>query len=257
MNILVTGHMGFIGGHAYRTLLAQGHSVDGFEWGEILPAISKYDWIIHMGAISSTTERDVDKIMRQNYDFSVMLYEQAVRCGVNFQFASSASVYGLNNEFTEISPVDPRTPYAWSKYMFERYMMANLPLESVAQAFRYFNVYGPEGEEHKGNQASPYMQFSKQAQTGQIQVFENSSNYLRDFVPVSTVIDVHSKFFNVNESGVWNLGTGQANSFQSVAESFGVKIVDVPMPDALQYNYQRYTCADMSKTVKTLRKYNI
>ncbi len=256
MKILVTGHKGFIGSRMVKALSE--HQITTCEWGERLPIIHGFDWVVHIGAISSTTERDVDKVMRQNYDFSVDLYESCMYHGVNFQFSSSASIYGLGTEFNESSPVDPRTPYAWSKYMFERYMMNNQPTSSVAQAFRYFNVYGPDGEEHKGSQASPYAQFKKQAEdTGRIQVFEGSENFLRDFVPVNDVIDLHKKFFNVNETGVWNVGTGTATSFRSVAESFGVEIVDVPMPPALHYSYQRYTCADMSKTLKTLQKYNI
>ena len=160
MKILVTGHQGFIGSHMVRAL--HGHNVVTCEWGDRLPSVHDLNWVIHMGAISSTTERDVDKIMRQNYDYSVDLYETCIYHGVNFQFSSSASVYGQGTEFSETSPVDPRSAYAWSKYMFERYMMNNQPISSVAQAFRYFNVYGPEGEEHKCNQASPYSQFQKQ-----------------------------------------------------------------------------------------------
>lgn len=258
MKVLVTGHKGFIGSHMFSALQAQGHQVTGYEWGERLPIVHGYDWVIHIGAISSTTERDIDKVMTQNYDFSVDLYESCMYSGVNFQFSSSASIYGLGTSFKESDPADPRTPYAWSKYMFERYMMSNQPTSSVAQAFRYFNVYGPEGEDHKGSQASPYKQFEVQAKTnGRIEVFEGSENFLRDFVPVQTIIDTHLKFFNVNETGVWNVGTGQAKSFMDVAKSFGVEIVDVPMPDALKSSYQHYTCADISKTVKTLQKYNI
>ena len=127
MKILLTGYKGFIGSHMLTALLAAGHIVKVYEWGDPLPNVEGLDWVVHIGAISSTTERDVAKVMTQNYDFSVDLYEECRKHNVKFQFSSSASVYGLNKEFKEDSPVDPRTPYAWSKYMFERYMQ-NLSL---------------------------------------------------------------------------------------------------------------------------------
>jgi len=246
VNILVTGYKGFIGQNIVKSLDKQ-HRLSLFEWGDTLPEIKQFDWVIHCGAISSTTESDVDKIMTQNYDFSVDLYDKCKDNGVNFQFSSSASIYGLGNEFKETSPVDPRTPYAWSKYMFERYMLKNLPTASVAQCFRYFNVYGP-GESHKGSQASPFTQFAKQAkELGHIRVFENSNVYLRDFIHVNEIVKIHERFFTVNESGVWNAGTGKTMSFQEVAEQFNVPIKTIPMPENLKQSYQKYTCADTTK----------
>jgi ADP-L-glycero-D-manno-heptose 6-epimerase len=212
------------------------------------------DWVIHMGAISSTTERDVEKVMQQNFDFTLQLYEACHTFGVNFQCSSSASVYGLVSTFREDAELDPRTPYAWSKYLTERYIQRH-PMGARAQIFRYFNVYGPEGEEHKGTQASPYAQFKRQAEeTGKIQVFEGSDRFLRDFVPVSKIVETHLKFLAVKESGVWNVGTGQPRSFMSVAEEFGVPIETVPMPAILKDSYQKYTCADMTRYNTTLSR---
>lgn len=260
MKLLLTGHKGFIGSHLLNALST--HEVVTYEWGEKLPVIDEsYDWILHIGANSSTTERDVDKIMSQNYDFSVDLFEQAKRHGINFQYSSSASVYGLNQEFSENSPVDPKSPYAWTKYLFERYVEKN-PGDIITQGFRYFNVYGPEGESHKGNQASPYYQFTEQAKTNKvIQVFEGSDNYLRDFVHVNTVVDVHQKFFSVKESGVWNVGMGKPTSFRDIAVMIALKynasVKEIPMPEHLASQYQKYTCADVRKLQKTLNEKNI
>jgi len=175
---------------------------------------------------------------------------------VNLQYASSASVYGLNTDFREDAPVDPRSPYAWSKYLFDRHVTLNKFENIVVQGFRYFNVYGPH-EDHKGDQASPYHKFTQQAKnTGVIKLFENSENYLRDFVPVETICDVHQKFFNVKESGIWNVGTGRAASFESVAqmiaEQYGARIEYVPMPDHIKAQYQQYTCADITKLNKQI-----
>lgn len=258
MKILVTGYKGFIGGHMYRSLIEQGHEVDGYEFGDVYPTVYKYDWIVHIGAISSTVERNVDKVMSQNYDFTTTLYDEARHFGVNFQFSSSASVYGLVSTFREDAPVDPRNPYAWSKYMVERYITKHPPAKSWAQCFRYFNVYGPEGEEHKGDQASPHSKFKRQAELAdRVKVFEGSTKYLRDFIQVDDVVQIQQKFLDIPANGIYNIGTGKAQSFLDVAKKYSSKIVEVPMPEVLKSNYQEYTCADMSKTNEMLRKYHI
>jgi ADP-L-glycero-D-manno-heptose 6-epimerase len=205
-----------------------------------------------MGAISSTTERDIEKVMAQNVDFTIQLYEACHTFGINFQYASSASVYGLVSTFREDAELDPRTPYAWSKYLTERHIRTH-PMGATTQVFRYFNVYGPEGEEHKGNQASPYAQFKQQAEENKkIRVFEGSDRFLRDFVPVSKIVDTHLKFLDVKESGVWNIGTGKPRSFMDVAQEFNVPIETTPMPEILKDSYQKYTCADITKLQQTL-----
>ena len=253
MKILLTGYKGFIGSHMLTALETQGHDVSVYDWGESLPSIMEQDWVIHTGAISSTTERDLDKIMRQNVDFTRQLFDACKTYGVNMQYSSSASLYGMGTDFSETAPLDPRTPYAWSKYLCEYYHRQHQGGNTV-QGFRYFNVYGPEGEEHKGKQASPYAQFKRQAEeTGQISVFEGSDEFLRDFVHVSQVVEAHVKFLNVKESGIWNVGTGQPRSFMSVAEEFGVPITTVPMPAILKDSYQRYTCADMTRYNNTVK----
>ena len=250
MNILLTGHRGFIGSRMLTALESAGHHVSTFEWADgNMPSVMEQDWVIHIGGISSTIERDVDKVFRQNYDFSCQLFDVCKTFGVNFQYSSSASVYGLNSSFKEDAPVDPRTPYAWSKYLFERYVRDHMG-GNIVQGFRYFNVYGPEGEEHKGDQASPYFKFSKQAkETGVIKIFKNSENYKRDFIQVQEVVKTHLDFLNINVSGLWNLGSGRATSFESVArmiaDQYGAKIEYIEMPNILNDSYQAYTCADM------------
>ena len=257
MKILLTGYKGFIGSNMLNAL--QEHNVTTFEWGETLPEIEGHDWVIHMGANSSTTERNIEKIMHQNVDFSVWLLNQCIKHGVDLQYSSSASVYGMRKEnFKEDQPVDPRNPYAWTKYLFERHV-SNLEPKSLKgiriQGFRYFNVYG-SNEDHKEGQASPYHTFTKQyRETGKIKLFENSENYLRDFVPVEKVCQTHINFFEVKESGVWNVGTGTPKSFLDVALSIAPKeaIEYIPMPEKLRDSYQSYTCADMSKTLESLQ----
>lgn len=252
MKILITGYRGFIGQNMLAELMKY-HEVSTYDWGEEFPDIKNLDWVVHLGAISSTTETDVEKVMRQNYDFSKRLLNYCKFWNVNLQYASSASVYGLNQDFREDAPINPQSPYAWSKYLFDRYAQSNTG-SIIVQGFRYFNVYGPF-EEHKGNQASPYYKFTQQAKSkGEIELFEGSENYYRDFVPVKTVIDVHKTFFDVHESGIWNVGTGTAKSFQSVAEEiaqkYSAKIKYIPMPENIRKQYQSYTQADITKLRK-------
>lgn len=252
MKLLLTGHRGFIGSHMLSAL--KNHTVTTFEWGEEYPVVANHDWVIHMGANSSTTETNIEKIMNQNYDFSVWLLHECIKHNVNLQYSSSASIYGLNNEFSEGSPVDPRTPYAWTKYLFERYVQG-LDKNIITQGFRYFNVYG-SGQEHKIGSASPHHTFKTQAiNTGIITLFKSEKEPARDFVPVEYIINVHLKFLNIPESGIWNIGTGTATTFSSIASSiakeYGAKINYIDMPEILKNSYQFYTCADTTK----LRKY--
>lgn len=260
MKILVTGNRGFIGKNMVRALQSQ-HELTFYEWNEPLPKIEGHDLVIHLGANSSTTERDVDKIMRQNYDFSVWMLHECETWKVHLQYSSSASVYGGNTKFSEDDPVDPRSPYAWSKYLFDRYVNDRKHrFKTPVQGFRYFNVYGQD-EDHKGDQASPYHKFTVQAKTtGVIKLFDGSDKFLRDFVHVDTVVDVHKQFFQVKECGVWNVGTGVPRSFQNVAEEiagkYGARIEYIPMPDHLKSQYQTYTCADLTRLNSTINKIN-
>ena len=255
MKILITGYNGFIGQNMTNALKDK-HELSFYEWGNEPPELEGLDWVIHLGALTSTTETNVDKVMRQNHDFSCVMLMACQLNGVNLQYSSSASVYGPTLNFNEDSPVSPQSPYAWSKYLFDRHVKINRFEKIIVQGFRYFNVYGPH-EDHKGDQASPYHKFEKQAkETGVIKLFEGSENFKRDFVPVETVVDVHEKFLNVKESGVWNVGTGQARSFTEVAneiaEKYNAKIEYIPMPDNISKQYQSYTCADLTKLRTTL-----
>jgi len=259
LKILITGSRGFIGSHAVSFWHKLGrHEIITYEWDEhTLPRIQGLDWVFHFGAISSTTERDVARVMRQNYDFSVWLYEECRKHDVNIQWSSSASVYGLSQDFRESAPVDPRSPYAWSKYLFEHYVQHH-PTHVRCQGFRYFNVHGAN-EQHKGTQASPYHQFSIQAQsTGIVKVFEGSEHFRRDFISVDHVLGVQFQFINrdIDENGIWNVGTGTTRSFMDIAQEkamqYGALIEQIPFPEHLSYSYQTYTCADLTKLQQTL-----
>ncbi len=256
MKILVTGHKGFVGQNLATYLASKGHDVEGWEYvPNTIPDPSGYDWVVHLGAITSTTYTDVDQIMEQNFENSVRLAQACDMMGVNFQYASSASVYGPMEHFREDGPLLPQSPYAWSKYLFDRFVNEfKDDFQITVQGFRYFNVYGI-GEEHKGDQASPYTKFRQQAlTTKKIKVFEGSENYKRDFVCVNDVCRVHEQMFNCDQRGVFNVGTGSAVSFETVARAiakkYSAEIEYIPVPENLKSQYQKYTCANLEKLNK-------
>jgi ADP-L-glycero-D-manno-heptose 6-epimerase len=251
MRILITGHKGFIGQNMVKALSE--HDLNLCEWGDQY-SLYGIDRVIHLGAISDTRCQDWGALRKQNVGFSITLIEQCQKYGIPIQIASSASVYGPDNTtFNEEDPVAPANLYAESKALVEQYFREMTPTSPV-QIFRYFNVYGPH-EEHKGDQASPFHKFREQAKTGTIRIFEGSAGFRRDFIHVDRVIDVHKRFFKVNESGIWNVGTGETLSFENVAglasAEFPAKIEVIPIPSNL-VGYQKYTRADMKKLILTI-----
>ena len=255
MNILITGTDGFIGKHLAVYLQHKGHNVEGFEWKpNVIPDPEPYDRVIHLGAISSTTETDIEKVMEQNYEFSMRLLQLCDQKGTSLMYASSASVYG--DTFAENSKLQPQSPYAWSKYLFDRFIMQVPEFMINVQGFRFFNVYGP-GEEHKGDQQSVFGKFEKQAkETGVIKVFEGSDKIERDFIHVGDVCEIIEKFIGVDNTDIWNIGTGYPRTFMDIATLYAVKydakIEEIPMPSELQGQYQYYTCSDNKKLINSI-----
>jgi len=255
--VLVTGDKGFIGKRVAEQFYGAGWNVDGCDYNEAVPNVSGYDLVIHLGAISSTNNRDAEAIYKQNYQYSIDLMNSCLIDNVHFQYASSASVYGTNTNFEEDSPKNPQSGYAWSKFYLDQYAekVMNYPTSSIIQGFRYFNVYGA-GEEHK-LQPSPITFFTNQAkETGIIKVFEDSANFKRDFINVFDICSLHLALAERPESGIFNVGTGSTVSFQEVAiqiaEKYGAEVVEVPMPNDIKDQYQKYTCADLTKLNKII-----
>lgn len=267
MKILLTGNKGFIGQNFEEEFKRYNWEVDGLDYDgtniPTIPDLTPYDWVVHLGAITNTTEKNVDKVMALNYEFSCDLLDQCIETGTNIQYASSASVYGKcsSTSFKESDPVSPLTPYAWSKYMFERYAERNA-VDIICQGFRYFNVYGPH-EEHKIaiGQASPYSTFEHQADTiGKIYLFQGSDKFSRDFIHVQELIRKQVFFMNkVVQSGIWNMGTGKTKSFYKIAELISldkeVPIQIEKLSPELMESYQEHTCADVTKLYESLDKW--
>lgn len=260
MKILITGSKGFIGSNLIQHL-SKNHAITGYDIldGYKRPKelnLKNYDWVLHIGAVSSTTETDVEKVMDLNVSWPIELFEECVKHNVNFQWSSSASVYGNKTmTFKETQSTQPINLYAASKSILEHYIKTR-DVDITWQGFRYFNVYGT-GEEHKGNQASPYTQFTKQAkETGVIKIFEGSDDFLRDFIPVESVCSYHEQFLDKKISGIFNIGTGKPKSFSQVAEEvaslYNAKVQIIPFPTHLRAHYQSYTSADMSFTNSVL-----
>jgi ADP-L-glycero-D-manno-heptose 6-epimerase len=244
--IIVTGSKGFIGRNFLKAFEDTDDviipvdsdiiewMVDGFkDW-------HKVDLVIHQGAISSTVEKDIDKIHYYNVHLTLKLFEKCIKYGIPVKYASSASVYGnLQGVF------NPLNYYAISKLQIDYWVQDNIDEFSLIQGFRYFNVYG-DGEGDKGDQASPVSKFTKQVkETGKLKLFEGSDNFYRDFVCVDDI--VHLVLNNNKRSGIYDLGTSNPVSFQHVAECVAKKyngeIEYVPFPNHLKGKYQDYTRA--------------
>ena len=257
--VLITGAGGFIGGNLAAYLEARGFQVTRFDislGNTGYPDIFNQDFVIHLGANSSTTETDLKKILDQNFEYSANLYKMCEAYEIKFQYASSASVYGISKTFKEDEFCKPLSPYAFSKYMFDCWLMNQ---EYPYQGFRYFNVYGL-GEDKKGKQASPVSKFIKEAQTGgKIKIFEKSEKYKRDFVSVDDVCEMHYKLLTNDASGIFNIGTGKPISFRDVAEiikeNSNSEIEEIPMPKELKGQYQKFTKADISKLNEIIGDY--
>lgn len=302
MYYVVTGAAGFIGSNIIKALNERGETniiaVDNLKKAdkfknitdcEIADYMDKEDFIdklkdglfdgiieavLHEGACSDTMESDGRYMMENNYRYSLELLNHCQGEDVPFLYASSASVYGSGGVFKVSREYEsPLNVYAYSKFLFDqvvRRRWANRSTQIVG--LRYFNVYG-QREQHKGRMASVAYHFFNQYRTdGFVKLFEGCDGYanggqLRDFVSVEDVVRVNMFFLDHSgKSGIFNLGTGKAQSFNDVAvatintlraakgeSALALEqmhqqqlIRYIPFPDALRGKYQSYTQADIS-----------
>ena len=252
--IILTGYKGFIGQAFEKRFDSENiYRVEQSGAFDFLDQYDKWDeveMILHQGAISSTTETDVNKIHKYNVEFSIRLFEKAIEHSIPVKYASSASVYGkIHSDFGYLKKtINPLNFYALSKATVDYWVLDHMDEFEQVQGFRYFNVYG-EGEEHKGDQASPISKFTLQAKQNKvIKIFEESEYAFRDFVWVEDVVDV--VLDNTAGSGIYDVGTGNPISFLEIAELIakkeGAEIEVIPFPKHLEGKYQEYTCADTS-----------
>ena len=259
MRVLITGDEGFIGRNMLAWCAAEGWEVEGYEWHPTeRPDVSQYDWVIHLGAVADMTEPDVDKILHQNLEFSQWLFNECNKHGTHLQYASSSSVYGDTKDFSEYAPCHPQTPYAWSKYLFDRWVFKQ-DIKIYVQGFRYFNVYG-KWMHLRGRRANAIHKWRQQARKeGKITVWENAENVRRDWTWVGDVCRLHIDFIKtVNGSGIWNCGSGLAHSFldiaEEIAEQEGVEIEFESVPQSELNRFRHATKADLTHLKETIGK---
>lgn len=287
--IIVTGAAGFIGSNLLKGLNARGKTqiiaiddlTDGRKFQNLV--MSKYydyldyedflnriiadqsfgrsiEAIFHNGACSVTTEWDGRYMMRNNYEYSKKLLHYCVQRKIPLIYASSAAVYGAKQQFKESSDTEmPLNVYGYSKWIFDQYYLQQCSqISSQVVGLRYFNVYGPH-EQHKGSMASVAFHSMKQLrENGVIKLFEGWDGYsdgeqMRDFVFVEDVVKVNLWFLvHPKESGIFNVGTSQARTFNALAKILiqlngGGKIEYVSFPKKFKGTYQSFTKADITK----------
>lgn len=212
------------------------------------------DAVFHEGACSATTEWDGKYLMQNNYEYSKELLHYCLDREIPFFYASSAATYGDRTEFIEERQFEsPLNAYGYSKFLFDQYVRAVLPeANSPVCGFKYFNVYGPR-EQHKCSMASVAFHLNNQILKGENpKLFAGSEHFLRDFVYVGDVAKVNIWAWQNNISGIYNLGTGNAESFKAVAEAVikhhgKGEIETIPFPEHLKSRYQEYTQANLGK----------
>lgn len=257
--ILVTGHEGFIGRNMTSWLNQKKYHVEGWSWDpNDFPKVETYDWVIHLGAIADMAERDVDSVMRQNLEFSQRLFIECNNHGTHLQYASSSTVYGNTKDFSESASCYPQTPYAWSKYLFDRWVFQQ-DIKVMVQGFRYFDVYG-KWMHLRGQSASFIHRCRQQAKNqGHIEIWKGAEHIRRDWVWVGDICRLHTDFIEtVVGSGIWNAGTGLSHSLldiaEAVAEQEGVEIKEIEVPEEEQGRWRQTTCADLRHLKETVGK---
>lgn len=294
--VIVTGGAGFIGSNIARGLAEDGLRVIVCDWLErdgkwrnirdilledviapeaLLPFLERESGrvrsVIHMGAISATTETDGDLIIARNIRPTLDLWDLCARKGLPFLYASSAATYGdgasgfVDSEGApDLLSLAPLNLYGWSKLMADRRFLSDIaagrPCPPQWAGLRFFNVYGPR-EDHKGDMRSVIHKiYPTAAAGGEVTLFKShdpayeDGGQLRDFVYVGDCVNVVRWLLETpHASGLFNVGTGTARSFADLARAVFAaagqepRIRYVDMPESIRGAYQYFTQADMTK----------
>lgn len=217
----------------------------------------KFDYIFHQAAISDTTVREQDLMIKTNVNAFEDLLKIAIKHKANMIYASSAATYGDSDRF-EVGFEEPNNAYGFSKVMMDNityeYLKKDLDISIVG--LKYFNVYGPK-EFYKDKTASMVVQFGHQILKGLTpKLFEGSDKILRDFIYIEDVIQANIKACNPKKSGVYNVGTGKARSFEDIVNILQKELeIDngkeyIPNPYIGQYQF--FTQANIDSTKENL-----
>lgn len=224
----------------------------------------KIDTIIHLGACSSTTEKDFNYLFKNNFEYTKYLCEQSLENDIRFIYASSAATYGnggngYDDNEDKLHLLKPLNAYGYSKHLFDLWARKSRVLDKIA-GLKYFNVYGPN-EYHKGEMRSVVNKcFQQVKETGKARLFKSSNpdfkdgGQSRDFLYVKDAVDM-TLFFMQNKivNGIYNIGTGESNTFNDLVTpifkslDLKVNIEYFDMPEILKEKYQYYTKADTGK----------
>jgi len=294
---VVTGGAGFIGSNIVAKLAENGLGPvvvvdrlrDGDKWRNLakrelfdivhpdrLDAFlsdhaSDIEAIIHMGAISATTERDADLILENNFHLSMTLWNWCTTNETRFIYASSAATYGDGDQGFEddgssefLANLRPMNPYGWSKHLFDRRVSRMIetgaPRPRQWAGLKFFNVYGPN-EYHKGRMASVVSQVYPVAKAGDAcRLFKShrpdyaDGGQLRDFIWVGDCVDIVIWLLAHDEvNGLFNCGTGKARSFADLAGAVyaalgkEAQIEFIDTPEDIRDKYQYFTEAPMAR----------
>jgi len=293
--IVVTGALGFIGSCLVKKLNDEGHTrdlmvVDDFykhfkepnlenkfirEWihrdifieiVEKMPA--KIDFVYHLGARTDTAEQNKEIFDKLNLEYSKAVWKFCTDNQIPLVYASSAATYGngehgYKDNHKVVSKLKPLNPYGDSKNDFDKWVLKQKKTPPFWAGIKFFNVYGPN-EYHKGRMASVIFHTVQQIKkTGKMKLFRShkkgikNGEQMRDFVYVKDVVNVLFFFYkHQKNSGLYNLGTGEARSFLDLA-SLTFQAMDlepdisfIDTPEDIRKNYQYFTEADMSKLRK-------
>jgi len=220
--------------------------------------------IIHLGACSSTTERDADYLWRNNYLYTCRLADWAIRNGIRFIYASSAATYGdgaqgFSDDDALTPTLKPINMYGYSKQVFDLWTLRRGAEKQIA-GIKFFNVFGPN-EYHKGDMTSViFKAFHQIRANGQVRLFKShrpeyaDGGQLRDFVYIKDCIEVMWWLLeNRDANGIFNVGTGKSRSWNDLinavfaAMQLPTRIDYFDMPEGLRNQYQYFTEAKMDK----------
>lgn len=216
-----------------------------------------FDYIFHEAAISDTTAQEQDLMIKTNVNAYKDLLELAIRHGANMIYASSAATYGNAPSPQTVGCEAPQNVYGFSKLSMDhlsRQYMKECDINIVG--LRYFNVYG-KNEFFKNTTASMVLQFGHQILAGKNpRLFEGSDKILRDFIYIEDIIQANIKAMNPKQSGIYNVGTGKARSFQDIVDilqkELGTNLTCEYIPNPFVGSYQFHTEADIEPTKEAL-----